>query len=1126
MGIKRRLRRLIRSTKGVSEIVGDLLLLTIALSMAVGLAVYIYNLVPTQEEKVMDYDIRAYLVPIGLNNTYRLVLERVSGDILPAASQLIVKFSEKESGTLIPLTYNESLSVFGQKYVYDVNQLLDSSKEYMLDVIDTTTNTLVLSSTLVPGYLSYEEQIIKADEVDIIVLGVIVYDPTDGDNKIVTGAPLDAEVSIRIVRGENVQSVVFSTAFPTYLGTMLYKTFSSIRVIESNVTGNAVITSITEPSQTTPYLTISIDMSSVPNNVSEINLGLKLEIRDTEDLAPGKYTLYARVTSSSPTDPLSYNNFGMDEFIVESPPAAPTNITEVTNLAIKDLALNYTIYPPGSYVSGYIVFENVGSKNITSFDLRISLESEEGGVIKYVDYKINLSDYDPDGILTLGEEVKVYISQLVGTNNTGGKENGLRIPDNLKGRGYYLRFDAYIPNDIDYINNVWYEAIFLDPAILIVDLSYKETIFWSIVENSSKSTSRISLSTILDDSYMIAFMLRDLGYTVDILDAENGTLYRDDGIQEFPFGTQTPFNVWIKSATSEDIAALFSNYQLVIISTGVSDKNGLGQGLGIDILAFDGDKTLINKFFEGVNMYIEKEGYVLLIGGAWDDILAPNYLNASVSACKFLRDYLGIDVDAWRANYNTYRDESFNPTTGIKRMVGNLEPFIGYYWFYDNRNTPLTSTSTSKHYNYIDAFPTSSLRGFVYIEDYPGYFVVVGNTPELILNNTVLRPKVMIVGTPIGGLIHPPERKDFLERIIVWFFPREYDISLNMIWLNVAYSGTSAAFAFEMPVAITNGGSKGTYVIVSVKLVQRSTGIPIYIESDVEYLPAYGISLKYFSIEKIVTGGGIADMFAQNDILFIVYAKPIISEEAKEAYLRDNVYVMPLFNDVEADSGADDDVDYILKSVASGGGTNYFSFSPPSTGTPLSLYHGPNPDKNWQYYYEYGSDLFLIERIESNNAHHLMFFSSDGSTILPINLSEARFAYIMTMEYKLSAVVTFSNVGDIKSAYDGALGAIVAVDNTSALADIYDDRVPAVGSPLGLRVGAGDTSDYVFYSNLLWSGRSVFYYDLYPLLLRSMNKNNVYIYFDFLWFSYNFECWRLDNIAVIYRPTNYQEYLT
>ncbi|RKZ25466.1 hypothetical protein DRQ26_05825, partial [bacterium] len=629
MRIKRRIKKLIRSTKGVSEIVGDLLLLTIALSMAVGLAVYIYNLVPTQEEKVIDYDIRAYLVPLGSNNTYQLVIERISGDLLPAPSQLIVKFSEKENGTLIPITYNESSSVIGQKYVYDVNQFLNSSKEYMLDVIDTTTNTLVLSSTLAPGYLSYEEQIIKANEVDIIVLGVVVYDPSDGDNKIVTGAPLDVELSIRIVRGENVQNVAFSTTFPTYLGTMLYKTFSTISVLESNITGNAIITSITEPTQSTPYLTVSIDMSSVPNNVSEINLGLKLEIRDTEDLAPGKYTLYARVTSTSPTDPLSYNNFGTDEYIVESPPAAPTNITEVTNLAIKDLVLNYTIYPPGSYVSGYIVFENVGSKNITSFDLRISLESEEGGVIKYVDYKINVSDYDPDGALTLGDEIKVYISQLVGTNNTGEKENGFRLPDSLKGRGYYLRFDAYIPNDIDYINNVWYEAIFLDPAILIVDLSYKETIFWSIVESASYSTQRISSSTILDDSYMIAFILRDLGYSVDVLDAENGILYRDNGTQEYPFGAQTSFDEWIISATPEDILAIFSNYQLVILSTGVSDKDGLGTNLGIDILAFDGDKTLINKFFEGVNMYIEKEGYTLLIGGAWDDILAPSYLDVS-----------------------------------------------------------------------------------------------------------------------------------------------------------------------------------------------------------------------------------------------------------------------------------------------------------------------------------------------------------------------------------------------------------------------------------------------------------------------------------------------------------------
>ncbi|HHC19488.1 MAG TPA: hypothetical protein ENK81_03705, partial [Euryarchaeota archaeon] len=319
MRVKRSIKKLIRATKAVSEIVGDLLLLAIALSMAVGLAVYIYNLIPTEEENVMDYDVRAYLVPTGINNTYRLVLERVSGDILPSASQLIVKLADKYNGSTIPISYNESMSVSGQKYVYDVNQNLDSSKEYVLDVIDTTTNTLILSSTLVPGYLSYEEQIVGADDVDIIVLGVVAYDPSDEDKIIIAGSPLETKVYIKIVRGENVQSVVFSLTFPTYMGDTLYKIFNSVSVVPGDSDPDqVVITPIKQPSQESPYLTLAVDMSSIPSNVSEINLWLELEIRDTEDLAPGKYTVYARVTSSTPTDPISYNNFASDDYVVES----------------------------------------------------------------------------------------------------------------------------------------------------------------------------------------------------------------------------------------------------------------------------------------------------------------------------------------------------------------------------------------------------------------------------------------------------------------------------------------------------------------------------------------------------------------------------------------------------------------------------------------------------------------------------------------------------------------------------------------------------------------------------------------------------------------------------------------
>ncbi|MCD6256428.1 MAG: hypothetical protein J7J44_09195, partial [Deltaproteobacteria bacterium] len=380
---------------------------------------------------------------------------------------------------------------------------------------------------------------------------------------------------------------------------------------------------------------------------------------------------------------------------------------------------------------------------------------------------------------------------------------------------------------------------------------YKEDIFWDLVKSKNWWTDAIDSTTLLDDASIIAFIFRDLGYSVDLLDAENGILYKNDGSKVNILNGC--FSSWIESADPDDVYSILRNYQLVIISTGVSDENGLTLAniQGFLTCAFgsntDTARDNMEKFFSGINEYIETGGYVLLIGGAWDDVFSSEYIKQGSSLWIFFENYLGLDLDSALSPQSTTDIRGGTSKLEAKKIIGSdtghSNPFFGHYWFFDDRNTPMVpSGPEGGHYPVVDTFPVLYGTGYAKVESVSqdNWYVVVGNITRISTPSGFIESRVMIVGTPIGAILNYPERKDFLSRIITWFFPREYDITLNMIWLNIAYSGSSYIFAFEMPVYLANMGSEGTNVIVSVSLVERSTGMPIYQESDIEYLPAYG----------------------------------------------------------------------------------------------------------------------------------------------------------------------------------------------------------------------------------------------------------------------------------------------
>jgi len=1121
---KKLLRRFLRSTRAVSEVVGDILLLAISISMAISLSVYIFNLIPSEENKAINYDVKAYLLPAGSSGEYKLIIERVSGDLLPEPSDVSVIL--RNSSATLGLSYNSSESIVGQKYVYDVlGGTIYPGNKYQIDVIDKSANTMIISGTISAGYVSYEEEVVGTNDVDIIVLGLTVYDPSDGDNRIVPGEPLEARIYLRILRGSSsIKYVNFTMNFPTYLADILFKTFTDIAIINDTTQENATLSIILTPSSQAPYLLLSLNMTNTSNSTHIIDTEITLRIRDTSDLAPGKYSLYSYVTSSTPSDPITSNNYASDDYIVET---QVSNISNINNLAIQDVKLDHKIYPAGSQVSGTIEIANIGNTNITSFSLRISLLQRDDTVqtIKYVDYYVDIANYDSDGILEPNEVINIPISDLQGINNTGGSEQGFKLPEDLVGREYVLKFDAYVPYDADYSNNIWEEPIFLDPAILVIDLSYKESIFWDLISDENWWTDAIDSTTLLDDALIIAFIFRDLGYSVDLLDAESGILYKNDGSTIDAFNGKD-FYTWISSVNSDDVYSIIRNYQLVVISNGVSDKDGLANINGFIPRAFGADtntaRSNLEKFFGGINEYVESGGYVLLIGGAWDDLFTENYIKQGSSIWTFFENYLGLDLSAAFSPQSTTDVAGGASKSEANKIVGSNYPFFGHYWFFDDRNTPLVN---GEHYAEVDTFPVLYGTGYVRVESVSqeSWYVIVGNITRIPTPSGFAESRIMIVGTPLGAILNYPERKDFLSRILTWFFPREYDITLNMIWLNIAYS--QPIFAFEMPVYLANMGSKGTNVIVSISLVERSTEMPIYQESDIEYLPPYGTTLKYFSLEKVVTGTGIAYEFASNDILFIVTTKPILTEEAKEAYTRDNVYIMPFFNDAEADLEDDDQANYILDGV-SGGITEEspYVFKAISSDT-----RGDYWAATYSYYY--GSDIFTLSEplfSSASNEHHLLFFSNDGDTIMSLDLSEARFGFIQTLEYALSTRAKFSGMS-ILDGIDGTMAGVVVTDQVGSNVQLnfYYDRAPFVGGVYGVRLGSGDTSNDVYYSNILWSGRAVVFYDLTPFL-QTKNKGSLYFYFDFFWIdssNNNSDRWDLDNIALICRPENPDKYL-
>ncbi|RLF66297.1 MAG: hypothetical protein DRN30_02380, partial [Thermoplasmata archaeon] len=641
--LRRSLKRFWKATKAVSEVVGDILLLAISISMAVSLSIYIFNLIPSEETRAINYDVKAYLLPVGTSGDYKLIIERVSGDILPEPSDLSI-ILRNTTGSTLSVTYNSSESILGQKYVYDViGETITPGERYYIEVIDIPANTMIISGTISAGYVSYEEEAIGTENVDIIVLGLTVYDPSDGDNRIAPGEPLETKVYLRILRGSSdIKCVNFTMNFPTYLADILFKTFTEISVINESTQENATLSVLLTPTSYTPYLFLSLNMTNVSNSTYIIDTEITLRIKDTSDLAPGKYSLYSYVTSSTPSDPITSNNFASGDYIVETHVA---NISNINNLAIQGVRLDHKIYPPGSKISGTIEVANIGNTNITSFSLRISLLQRDDTVqtIKYVDYYVDIANYDSDGILEPNEVMKIKISDLQGINNTGGSEQGFKLPDNLVGREYVLKFDAYVPYDADYSNNIWEEPIFLDPAILVIDLSYKEAIFWDLTSDENWWTDAIDSTTLLDDASIIAFILRDLGYSVDVLNAEDGILYKNNGSTINILNGD--FSSWIKNANSDNIYNLIRDYQLVIISNGVSDKDGLGRGFLSRAFGTDTINNL-EKFFEGLNEYVESGGYVLLIGGAWDDLLSSDYVKQGSSLWTFFENYLGLNLSA------------------------------------------------------------------------------------------------------------------------------------------------------------------------------------------------------------------------------------------------------------------------------------------------------------------------------------------------------------------------------------------------------------------------------------------------------------------------------------------------
>ncbi|MCD6157083.1 MAG: type IV pilin N-terminal domain-containing protein, partial [Euryarchaeota archaeon] len=386
---KKLLRRFLRSTRAVSEVVGDILLLAISISMAISLSVYIFNLIPSEENKAINYDVKAYLLPAGSSGEYKLIIERVSGDLLPEPSDISVIL--RNSSATLGLSYNSSESIVGQKYVYDVlGGTIYPGNKYQIDVIDKSANTMIISGTISAGYVSYEEEVVGTNDVDIIVLGLTVYDPSDGDNRIVPGEPLEARIYLRILRGSSsIKYVNFTMNFPTYLADILFKTFTDIAIINDTTQENATLSIILTPSSQAPYLLLSLNMTNTSNSTHIIDTEITLRIRDTSDLAPGKYSLYSYVTSSTPSDPITSNNYASDDYIVET---QVSNISNINNLAIQDVKLDHKIYPAGSQVSGTIEIANIGNTNITSFSLRISLLQRDDTVqtIKYVDYYVDI----------------------------------------------------------------------------------------------------------------------------------------------------------------------------------------------------------------------------------------------------------------------------------------------------------------------------------------------------------------------------------------------------------------------------------------------------------------------------------------------------------------------------------------------------------------------------------------------------------------------------------------------------------------------------------------------------------------------------------------------------------------
>ncbi len=1121
-------RRIVRSFKAVSNVVGEVILIAISLSMAFGLAMYIYSLFPTQKQSVVTYNVDVEMVPNVVNGTiqnYTIIVKRISGDLLPPVQYLVATFN---GSRIYPVKY-----VNGTLLEYVVSKNLTPGVPYKFMLVDELHNRLIVDQSLEVPQVLYYSGLVGPGYVDIAFISLAPYNPSTGQDWIYAGEPLAANLTLLVYRGSsNITNLTMTLHFGYSYFSGIINTYYNSIVLDSIKSSYAITGTWNSTSQT-----LYLNLSAVPSNVLVIKyIYLTFTIYDTGGMAPGSYYLTSVLGSSIPQDVYSPNNVASGKFYVYANGTA--NVTAV-NLAITDVELKAKVLPPGGSLEGTIQVANLGSVNVTSFPLRIELiDPVTHALIKEVDYTIQVSDYIPSGVLAANQYMTLTIQDLEGINPvTGAVEYGFTLPTNLTGKGYTVKFEIPIPNDVDYTNNVWTEEIFLRPSVLVLGLDYPSLIYSSL----EGTPTEIPSTSMFNDSSLITFLLQDVGYNYTYLDAE---------APEFNGLTLSQFLTSITTSAEINLTATewHKEYQLIIVDTGIMDS---WYGVGSDLATLLGGITNLNTFFAILDKYVDEGGYVWLLGANWDSVFSSTTFASAPYLATFFEEYLGVTF-----NWSNYTTNYANLLGGTPTQVASgelygttLPQWYGQRWMVDSADIPGNA-------GVVDLLEVLYGKGVIYTSFGPsdGYVGVVNATQFVNSTGVLVRPKVAFFGAPVGILVQPPERNDIIMRFLAWFFPQKYEIYLNMIWLNIAYE--SETFAFEMPVFVENMGYSGVRTMVTVSLVQKSTGYPLYTESKEVYLGPYGQALEYFQLVKVVTGSAIANMFARHDIQFTVYAIPVPGT-AREADLYDNVYVMPFFDDADYSTISQSYLPYVGSEYEAPSTTSVYSFASPSAinyelGTPDWAYYtypGLFSYSFWSFtftsyygwylkyyvgqafYSSIGSNAFAINYTYYTEGvltylepgyHYVMAFGNGTSSstgllyLLPINLSQARSAYLITLEY--SAHLTYDPLTST-----GMVGAVVWTTTPGAAVSIVYNQAPAVGysfGPLGgVRIGVGNTTSYVYVANYLWSGRAMVLYDL----SNAVGNSTVYVFFDVYLpiggASYE-DGWTLDNLALVYRPSN------